>query len=163
MNAPSMFGSFTQAATTHCGYKHDEKSGHLEDVYLPIKDIIPMVNPVDFVVSGWDISGHNLFDSCKRAQVLEPDLVNKLKPFLEEIKPLPAAFNGEFIASNQEDRVNNIMKGGNQSQIDQIREDIRAMKKKVDKVIILWSANTEMFLRPEISTIDDLKSRIASD
>ena len=34
------------------------------------------------------------------------------------------------------------------------------MKEKVDKVIILWTANTEMFLLPEINTVDDLKTRI---
>ena len=34
------------------------------------------------------------------------------------------------------------------------------MKEKVEKVIILWTANTEMFLLPEINTIDDLKTRI---
>ena len=35
------------------------------------------------------------------------------------------------------------------------------MKAKVDKVIILWTANTEMFLLPEIKDIDDLKDRVA--
>lgn len=163
MNKPNFYGSFTQSATSHCGYKFDEKSGHLEDVHLPINEILPMVNPVDFVIGGWDISAHNLYDSCKRAQVMEPDLVNRLEPYLKEIVPLPAAFNGEFIAANQSDRVNNIMKGNNAEKILQIREDIRYMKTKCDKVIVLWSANTEMFLRPEIQTIEELKERIASE
>ena len=34
-----------------------------------------MVNPVDFEVGGWDISGLNLYDACKRARVLEPNLI----------------------------------------------------------------------------------------
>jgi len=37
------------------------------------------------------------------------------------------------------------------------------MKAKVDKVIILWTANTEMFLLPDINSIDDLESRIANN
>jgi len=37
------------------------------------------------------------------------------------------------------------------------------MKAKTDKVIILWTANTEMFLLPEINTIDDLEQRIANN
>lgn len=37
------------------------------------------------------------------------------------------------------------------------------MKAKVDKVIILWTANTEMFLLPEIKDINDLKDRISRD
>jgi hypothetical protein len=34
------------------------------------------------------------------------------------------------------------------------------MKEKVDKVIVLWSANTEMYLLPEIQTVEDLTDRI---
>lgn len=79
------------------------------------------------------------------------------------IKPLPAALNPDFIAANQSDRANNVLKGTNQEQIDQIRKDIQDMKAKTDKVIVLWTANTEMFLLPEINTIDDLDQRIANN
>lgn len=34
------------------------------------------------------------------------------------------------------------------------------MKEKVDKVVVLWTANTEQFLLPEINTIADMKSII---
>ena len=34
------------------------------------------------------------------------------------------------------------------------------MKEKTDKVVVLWTANTEMFLLPEINTLDDLETRI---
>jgi Myo-inositol-1-phosphate synthase len=34
-----------------------------------------MVNPCEFVLSGWDISKTNLYDACKRSKVLEPDLI----------------------------------------------------------------------------------------
>lgn len=119
-----------------------------------------MVNPVDIEVGGWDISGLNLFESCKRAQVLEPDLINKLKEQLSAIVPMAAAFNPEFIAANQSDRVNNTMKGTNTEVIAQIRQDIQNFKQKVDKVIILWTANTEMFLTPEIDSIEELDIKI---
>lgn len=65
-----------------------------------MKDILPMVDPVDFEISGWDISGANLYEACKRSKVLEPDLIRQLKGQLETIVPLPAALNGDFIASN---------------------------------------------------------------
>ena len=59
-----------------------------------------MVEPTEFVVTGWDISKTNLYDACKRSKVLEPDLIRQLKTELETIVPLPAALNGDFIASN---------------------------------------------------------------
>ena len=34
------------------------------------------------------------------------------------------------------------------------------MKEKTDKVIVLWTANTEQYLLPEIPTIEELSSRI---
>jgi myo-inositol-1-phosphate synthase len=49
---------------------------------------MPMVNPCDFEISGWDISNFNLFEACKRAHVLEPTLINALRPELESIVPL---------------------------------------------------------------------------
>jgi len=72
-----------------------------------------MVNPCEFVVSGWDISGKNLFEACKRARVLEPDLINQLKEELSAITPLPATLNGDYIAANQADRADNIINGNN--------------------------------------------------
>jgi myo-inositol-1-phosphate synthase len=35
-----------------------------------------MVDPNDIVLTGWDISGLNIYESCKRAKVYEPDLLN---------------------------------------------------------------------------------------
>lgn len=34
------------------------------------------------------------------------------------------------------------------------------MKKKVDKVVVLWTANTEMYMLPEINDVSELKQRI---
>ena len=47
--------------------------------------------------------------------------------------------------------------------INKLKSDIREMKTKVDKVIVLWTANTEQFLLPEILTIEDLSRSIASN
>ena len=80
---PNFHGSFTQCATAHVGYKYSEKNGKLEDVFKPVKDIMPMVNPIDFEISGWDINNANMYEACKRARVLEPGLINALKGELE--------------------------------------------------------------------------------
>jgi myo-inositol-1-phosphate synthase len=103
----------------------------------------------------------NLFDACKRSHVLEPTLVNALQKDLEGIVPMPAVLNQEFIAANQSDRVDNVFAGTNQECIDKLRKDIQDAKARVDKVIILWTANTEMFLLPEIKDIADLQDRVA--
>ena len=84
----NMFGSFTQSATTHVGFKFNQEDGTLNDVYKPINDLLPMVNPIDFNVYGWDISNANLYDAVKRSRVLEPTLIEQLKGDLEQITPM---------------------------------------------------------------------------
>jgi myo-inositol-1-phosphate synthase len=122
-----------------------------------------MVSPVDFDVSGWDISDANLYEAARRAHVLEPTLIEQLKDDLVNIKPLKAVLNPDFIASNQADRADNVRYGTNQELIDALRVDIRECKKRNDKVIVLWTANTEMFLLPEINALDDLEDRIKNN
>ena len=76
MQTANFYGSFTQSATTHVGFKFDEETGNLKDVHKNIKDILPMANPIDFEVSGWDISDDNLYEATKRSHVLPPTLLD---------------------------------------------------------------------------------------
>lgn len=162
VHTPNYYGSFTQCATAKVGVQRLSKGG-IKDVHKPIKDFLPMVNPTDFDITGWDISSNNLYEACKRAGVLEPDLVNKLEDKLKAIKPMKAAFNPDFIAANQSDRVDNIKEGTNEEVIEMIREDIRAHKERNDKVIVLWTANTEMYLLPELETIEEVEKAITDN
>jgi len=156
----NFYGSFTQSATAHCGFRHDQKTGSLKDVYKPIKELLPMVDPVDFEIGGWDINSANLYEAALRAKVLEPMLLQQLRGDLEKIVPLPAALNPSYIAENQSSRADNVMTGTNRELIEAIKGHIREMKTRTDKVVLLWTANTEMFLLPEINALDDLKTRI---
>jgi myo-inositol-1-phosphate synthase len=158
MEKPNFYGSLTQCGTAHVGYNYEKDQ--LKDVYKPVKDLLPMVNPTDFEISGWDVSDMNVFEACKRARVLEPSLINSMKDELSAIKPLPSVLNQEYIAANQSDRVNNLFVGSSQECIDKIRADIREMKQRVDKVVILWTANTEMYMLPSIDSPEDLQGKI---
>lgn len=60
---PNYWGSLTQASTCRVGnFKGEE-------VYVAFNKLLPMVNPNDIVLGGWDISNLNLADSMERAQV----------------------------------------------------------------------------------------------
>jgi hypothetical protein len=89
-------------------FKQRLKDGEVGSSTMPHK-----VNPIDFEIAGWDISDLNLYDSCKRAHVLEPDLIEQLKADLEQIKPMQGVLNPDFIAANQEDRCTNVVQGTN--------------------------------------------------
>ncbi|NXP62237.1 INO1A synthase, partial [Chloropsis cyanopogon] len=162
------YGSLLQASTVCLG------TGPSGDVYVPFRDLLPMVHPNDIVFDGrwdtggppqrrgaprsawvtprcvppgWDISSLNLAEAMKRAEVLEWALQEQLRPHMEKMKPRASIYIPEFIAANQEERADNVLRGSMAEQVEQIRRDIRDFKESrgVDKVIVLWTANTERF------------------
>lgn len=138
----NFYGSLTQSSTIRLGIDHEGKN-----VYIPFKNILPMVDPKEIVIGGWDISHLNLADAMGRAQVLDYDLQLQLQPYMRDMVPLPGIYKRDFIASNQRDRADNILMGNSQENLETIRSNIRDFKKKdhLDKVIILWTATTERF------------------
>eukprot|EP00731_Ephydatia_muelleri_P025424 Em0017g507a len=141
-HSANYFGSVTQCSTTSLGIGADGK-----DVYIPLKDILPMVNPNDIELDGWDISSVNLADACERAMVLDVQIQDQLKSYLQPLKPRASIYCPDFIAANQSDRADNVLKGTKWEMMEQIRADIRDFKatRKLDKVIVLWTANTERY------------------
>jgi len=139
---PDYVGSLTQSSTIRLGAT---SSG--EQVYIPFKNVLPMVNPNELVIGGWDISSVNLGDAMKRAEVIDYDLQRQLVSHMKHLTPLPSIYYPDFIAANQSDRADNVLKGTKQQHLDIIRKDIRHFKKvnRLDKVIVLWTANTERF------------------
>uniref|UniRef100_A0A8D2J3Q3 inositol-3-phosphate synthase n=1 Tax=Varanus komodoensis TaxID=61221 RepID=A0A8D2J3Q3_VARKO len=155
------YGSLLQASTVCLG------SGPSGDVYVPFRDLLPMVDPNDIVFDGWDISSLNLAEAMRRAEVLDWALQEQLWPHMEGLKPRPSIYIPEFIAANQEERADNVLTGTKAEQMAQIRQDIRDFKHSsgADKVIVLWTANTERFcdVQPGLNdTADNLLRAIES-
>lgn len=137
------FGSITQSSTVLIGNDQNGK-----EVYAPMNELVPMLHPNDMIVDGWDISSMNIADAMKRAKVLDISLQQQLRPYMEGMKPRKAIYNPDFIAANQSERADNVMETTDKwAQVEQIRADIRDFKakKNLDKVIVLWTANTERF------------------
>ncbi|XP_066992468.2 inositol-3-phosphate synthase isoform X2 [Anabrus simplex] len=154
------YGSITQASTVRLG-----TSPLGEDVYVPMSKLLPMVNPDDIVVGGWDISSTNLADAMVRARVLDYNLQQEVYSYMKDMKPLPSIYCPDYIAANQASRADNLIPGTKWQQVEQIQQDIRDFKamNKLDKVIVLWTANTERFsnILPGLNdTADNLLSAI---
>jgi len=154
------YGSITQSSTVHLGW--DGK----EQIYVPFSKILPLVDPNELIIDGWDINNANLYEAAQRARVFEPELLEKLRPHLESINPKPSVYYPDFIASNQEDRANNLIEGqSKKAHLEHLRSDIRNFKEKhnLDCVIVLWSANTERFSEVKAGlnqTVDELLNSI---
>lgn len=110
-------------------------------------EILPMVNPDDIIVTGWDLSFTNLYLAMRRAKVLDFALQEQLKEKMEKINPLPGIYIPEYIAENQEKRVDNFIPGTNEEKLEKVRNHIKEFKKNnnLETVIVVWSASTEKF------------------
>ena len=132
-------GSLTQMGTIRLGKRTDNKSPL-------IKDFVPLADLNEIVFTGWDIFEDNVYESAMHAKVLEKELLNQLKPYLESIKPLPAVFDQYYVKRLHGTHVK---KGKNKRDLaDQVRADIQAFKKTVDRVVMIWCGSTEIFLEP---------------
>lgn len=152
------YGSLLQASTVCLG------SGLEGEVSVPFRDLLPMVHPDDIVFDGWDISGMDLGSAMERAQVLDWSLQEQLRPHMSHMKPRPSIYIPEFIAANQQSRADNVLTGTMAEQVEQIRADIRSFRQSsgVDKVIVLWTANTECFCRIIPGVNDTAKNLLAT-
>lgn len=83
----------------------------------------------------------------ERAKVLDWELQKQLVPYMKDLVPLPGVYDPLYIAANQEERADNLIKGTRAEQTATIRQQIRDFKASsgVDKVVILWTANTERY------------------
>lgn len=162
LRKPNYYGSLTHAATCRVGnYKGEE-------AHVPFSSLLPMVHPNDIVLGGWDISAMNLADAMERAQVLDFELQKQLVPLMRDTVPLPGVYDPEFIAANQVARADNLIKGSRAEQVEALRAHIRDFRASsgVDRVVVLWTANTERYAEVRAGlndTADALLASIAAD
>ena len=135
-------GSLTQMGTIRLGKRTDNRSPL-------IKDFVPLADLNDIVFTGWDIFEDNVYESAAHAKVLERETLEQLKPYLETIKPMPAVFDQHYVKRLHG---THLKKGKNKLDLaGQVRADIRAFKKSVDRVVMIWCGSTEIFL--ELSAV----------
>ncbi|MDP9179958.1 MAG: inositol-3-phosphate synthase, partial [Gemmatimonadota bacterium] len=134
-------GSLTQMATIRLGKRTENRSPL-------IKDFVSLANLDDIVFGAWDPIPDDAYTAAKKAGVLEDRDLERVADFLKAIKPMPAVFDNKYVT-----RINgtNIKKGKTKRDLaEQLRQDIRDFKSrnKLDRLVIVWCASTEIFIRP---------------
>jgi len=134
-------GSLTQMATIRLGKRTDRRAPL-------IKEFVPLADLNDIVFGAWDPIPDDAYTAAKKAGVLEDAHLEPLKKFLSAIKPMPAVFEQKYVT-----RLNgkNVKKGKTKRDLaEQLRKDIRDFKAKhkCDRLVAVWCASTEIFIRP---------------
>jgi myo-inositol-1-phosphate synthase len=132
-------GSLTQMGTIRLGKRTEANSPR-------IKDFVPLAQLDDIVFGGWDLFEDNCYEAAKTAGVLEKDLLDQIRPELEQIRPWPAVFDQRYVKRLHGP---NVKKGRNKRDLaDQLRADIQRFKADngLSRLVMVWCGSTEVFL-----------------
>ena len=137
---PDYLGSICFSTSLKIGVNQD-----MHPVYCGLKDLVPMLDPKHLEIGGWDISRANLAQAVARSKVLSWEIQEKLTHHLSELEPLPSPYFPEWMPNPLPERADNLLQGTKQEILEEIRRNIRDFKtsKELEKVIVVWSANTE--------------------
>src|SRR5258706_4516363 len=133
-------GSLTQMGTIRLGKRTEANSPK-------IKDFVPLAALDDVVFGGWDLFDENCYEAAKTAGVLEKDLLDQIRPELEQIRPWPAVFDQRYVKRLFGP---NVKKGKNKRDLaEQVMEDIRLFKKdnNLDRLVMVWCGSTEVYMK----------------
>ena len=78
--------------------------------------------------------------------MLEPSLLDQIRPELEQIRPWPAVFDQRYVKRLDGP---NVKKGKNKRDLaEQVMEDIRRFKQdnNLDRMVMVWCGSTEIYM-----------------
>jgi myo-inositol-1-phosphate synthase len=132
-------GSLTQMGTIRLGKRTEGRSPR-------ISEIVPLAALDDIVFGGWDIFEDDCYTAARTAGVLEPSLLEQVRPELERIRPWPAVFDQRYVKRLDGP---NVKRGRNKRELaDQLGEDIRKFRDEhqLARLVMIWCGSTEVFL-----------------
>ena len=134
-------GSLTQMGTVRLGKRNEARSPK-------IKDFVPLASLDQLVFGAWDIFDEDCYEAASTAGVLEPKLLEQLRPELESVKPWPAVFERRYVKRLEG---SHLKRGANKRELsDQLRADIQRFKEThgIDRTVMIWCGSTEVFMAP---------------
>jgi myo-inositol-1-phosphate synthase len=132
-------GSLTQLGTIRLGKRTEQRAP-------AIREFVPLAQLDDLVFGAWDIFTDDAYESARTAGVIESALLERLRPELESIRPMSAAFDRRYV--KRLDGPNVKRAAGRRELVDQLRADIRAFahSHSLTRVVVLWCASTEAYM-----------------
>ena len=135
-------GSLTQMGTIRLGKRTEKR--------VPkIKEFIELAELNDLVFAGWDIFEDDVYQAALNAGVLQQDLLDKIKPEIEQIKPMKAVFDQNYVKKLHGTHVKKANTKFDYAH--KLMEDIQNFKRSnnLSRLVMVWCASTEIFLKQD--------------
>jgi myo-inositol-1-phosphate synthase len=136
------FGSMTQMGTIRLGKRTEGRSPL-------VKDFVPLARLEDIEWGTWDVFPDDAYVAASRAGVLEGGKhIEAISDTLRDIRPMPAAFERKYARNLDGDHTKGDI--SKRAMLEAIRADINKFRddKKVDRMVMIWCASTEVFIEP---------------
>jgi len=150
-------GSVSQMGTIRLGKRTENRRPK-------IKDFVPLASLNDVVFGGWDVYPDNVYEAASKAAVLEKDLLAKIKPELEAVVPMKAAFDQNY-AKNL--TATHVKEGTRYELAQQVIADIQNFKEAngCDRIVLVWCGSTEIYYEASDvhSTLDKFEAGLKAD
>ena len=133
-------GSLTELGTVRLGKRTERRSPRIREIF----DLPPLD---DIVFGGWDIFEEDCYAAARTAGVLEPSLLDQLRPDLEAVRPMPAVFDREYVKRLDGP---NVKKAKTKKELaDQLIDDIRRFKERhgCARLVLIWCGSTEVYMK----------------
>ena len=134
-------GSMTQMGTIRLGKRTDNRTPK-------ISDFVPLAGLDDLVFGGWDIFEDSAYESAKHAGVLTKEDLDKVKPFMESIRPMPGVFEPSYVKKLH----GTFVKSGKSKMhmAEQLMADVERFKEtnNLDRCVAVWCGSTEVYREP---------------
>ena len=141
-------GSLALMDTIRLGKRTDDRSPL-------IRDFVPLARLEDVVFGAWDPFPDDAYVAAQRAGVLEGGRhVEQISDALRDVRPMAAAFDRTYVKNIDAGNVQ--VSVDKRSMLEAIRADINRFRdeKRVDRVVMIWCASTEVFIEPGAAHLD---------
>ena len=165
----SLIGSMTQMDKIRVGRGEDRQ-------YLHYRDIVPLASLDDIVFGTWDVYPQNAFQAAMYAGVLDEKDILPVRQELEQIIPMPAAFDKDYAKRLDGSNVKTVTPSPAAAvpspsptaaavvpspsgevppvlptrwqMVELLRADIRRFRqeKHCSRIVVLWAASTEIYV-----------------
>jgi myo-inositol-1-phosphate synthase len=132
-------GALTQMGSIRLGKRTENR-------YPLIKDFVPLAELSDIAFGGWDVYSDNVYDAAMNAKVLEPSLLNAIKPELEAIRPMKAVFDKNYIKNLDGEHIKQA--ATKMELAEAVMNDIENFRESnnCSRVVIVWCGSTEKYI-----------------
>ncbi|HEX4374817.1 MAG TPA: inositol-3-phosphate synthase [Puia sp.] len=133
------FGSLTQMSNIRLGKRTENR-------FPKIIEFVPLAELDQIKFGGWDLYSDNVYEAAKNARVLEPALLEQIKPELEAIKPMKAVFDRSFVANLDGTNVKQAKTKFDLAKA--VMDDIENFKdaNDCDRIVMVWCGSTEKYI-----------------